>query len=176
MRRGNSSQLDLFEWLPPTRADLRASVIAMFATSTASVVAARHGVSRSTILGIAKRSRDGGQSLALIRPASARAQRRAERIAAAEVVPARPPLPPVGVRFATVGTPMPVTRIDVAPLITADLGDVAPLLGLGDRQCRAITDDLGACCGLPTEGRSSWCRAHRATYRASARPLKLETL
>ena len=174
MRRNhNQSQLDLFEWTPPSRRDVRASVLAMFATATASSVAARVGVSRASVLGIVKRARDAGRPVDIIRPASARAQRRAARVAAAEVTTTRPVLPPIGVRVATVGTPMPVARPDVAPLIAVETNDLPALLTLGERQCRAIIEETDACCGLPTEGRLSWCRAHRAAYRASARPLRL---
>ncbi len=152
---------------------MRASVLAGFATSTASVVAARVGVSRASVLGIVKRARDAGRPVDIVRPASARAQRRAARIAAAEVVALRHTLPPIVTRPPTVGTPMPTERRDPAPLFAADLTDLPPLMALGERQCRAIIEETGACCGLPTEGRSSWCRAHRAAYRAAARPFRL---
>ena len=161
MRR-NTSQLSLFEWTPVAQPDKRAACIAMFATASAAAVGARYGVSRDAVLGYVHRARLAGLPVAT-RPAKVRGGKRRP----IDLVPTRPALPLPSVRAATVGTPMPKIRVDVAPLITVAPDDMPALFGLGDRQCRAITDDeTGECCGLPTEGRSSWCRAHRAAYRA----------
>ena len=173
MRRNNTAQLNLFELQPRSRQDVRAAVLAMFATTSASAVAARVGVSRASVLGIAKRARDAGRPVELVRPTSARAQRRAAKVVAADAFTPRPSLPPIGVRPATVGTPMPTICRDPAPLIVVDVDGMPHLFTVGERECRAIIDEDGACCRLPTEGRSSWCRAHRAAYRASARPLHI---
>ncbi|RYB03565.1 hypothetical protein D3272_15535 [Lichenibacterium ramalinae] len=91
----------------------------------------------------------------------------------ADIVPVRPVLPVPSVRPATIGTPMPAARRDISPVVTVMPDDLPSLITLGERECRAIVGDEGECCRLPTEGRSSWCRAHRAAYRASARPLRL---
>ena len=138
----------------------------------------RHATaSAAAVLGYVHRARQAGQAVHVTRPTSARAQRRAARAAKVVAAPTRPSLPPVGVRAATVGTPMPVERREPVALIVAEIPNMPALLTLSDRQCRAIVDDETLdCCGLPTEGRSSWCRAHRAAYRAGTRPINLRGL
>ena len=171
MRR-NSAQLDLFGWVPTTQVDRRVACIAAFATASASQVAARHGVRRSAVLSYVYRARQAGLPVAS-RPSRVPGGKHRS----AEFPSVKPVASPAGVRLPTVGTPMPSVRRDPVSIFPVDVPDEMPaLLTLGDRECRAIIDETQACCGLPTEGRSSYCRAHRAAYRASARPLRLETL
>ncbi len=167
MRR-NSSQLDLFDWTPPTPVSKRAACIAAFAHASAAAVARAHGVSRSSVLGYVHRARQAGLPVPS-RPA--RVPGGKGRVA--DIVPVRPVLPVPSVRPATIGTPMPAACRDLASVVAVQIDDLPALMMLSDRQCRAIIDDEGSCCGLPTEGRSSWCRAHRAAYRASARPVRI---
>ena len=167
MRR-NSAQLDLFDWTPPAPASKRAACIAAFASASAAVVARAHGVSRSSVLGYIYRARQAGLPVPA-RPA--RVPGGKNRVA--DIVSVRPARPVPSMRPVTVGTPMPIAGRDPAPLIAVQVENLPALMTLGERQCRAIVGDEGECCGLPTEGRSSWCRAHRAAYRASVRPIRL---
>ena len=169
MRR-NTNQLDLFEWVPVAQVDRRAACIAMFAVASASKVAARHGVTRSAVLSYVYRARQAGLDVAT-RPSRVPGGKHRS----AEAAQVKPVAPPAGVRLPTVGTPMPTVRRDPVTIfpVDIDVAGLSPLLTLGDRECRAIIEETMSCCGLPTDGRSSWCRAHRAAYRAAARPLRL---